>query len=81
METIGRNGSKTEVVMTKKKKGEYKSTTGIGASLTPDYREKEESNNFSGFFWGVGKYASSSLVRIDPHKSIDRWWISSLPKE
>ena len=26
-------------------KGKQKSTTGIGASLTPDYREKEESNN------------------------------------
>ena len=27
-----------------KKKGQQKSTTGIGASLTPDYRDKEESN-------------------------------------
>ena len=28
-----------------KKKVKYKSTTGIGASLTLDYRKKEESNN------------------------------------
>ena len=40
METIGGDGSKTEPVMKK-----HKSTTGIGASLTPDYMEKEESNN------------------------------------
>ena len=43
METIGEDGSKTELVI--KKKGEHKSMTGIGASLTPDSREKEESNN------------------------------------
>ena len=42
METIGGDGSKTRLVM---KKGKHKSTTGIGASLTTDYREKEESNN------------------------------------
>ena len=42
-ETIGGDGSETELVM--KKKGKHKSTTGIGASLTPDYREKDESNN------------------------------------
>ena len=42
METIGGDGSKTELVM---KKGKHKSTTGIGASLTLDYREKEESKN------------------------------------
>ena len=41
VETIGGDGSKTELVMKEKKK----STTNIGASLTPDYREKEESNN------------------------------------
>ena len=40
METIGGDSSKTRLV--KKKKGKHKSTTGIGASLTPDYREKEE---------------------------------------
>ena len=44
METIGGDGSKTGLVM--KKKGEHKSTTDIGASLTSDYKEKEESNNF-----------------------------------
>ena len=38
METIGGDGSKTELVM--KKKGKHKSTTGIGASLAPDYRER-----------------------------------------
>ena len=43
METISGDGSETRLVM--KKKGEHKSTTGIGASLTPEYREKEESNN------------------------------------
>ena len=41
VETICGDGSKTGLVM--KTKGK-KSTTGIGASLTPDYREKEESN-------------------------------------
>ena len=36
-----------------KKKGKHKSMTGIRASLTPDYREKEESNNMStaAMFW------------------------------
>ena len=33
---------KTELVM---KKGKHKSTTGISASITPGYREKEVSNN------------------------------------
>ena len=42
METGGGDGSETGLVMTKKEK---KPTTGIGASLTPDYRNKEESNN------------------------------------
>ena len=37
------DGSKTELVMKKKRK--HKSTTGIGASLIPDYSEKEESND------------------------------------
>ena len=37
VETISGDGSKTELV---RKKGKHKSTTGIGASLTPDYREK-----------------------------------------
>ena len=32
-----------------KKKGKHRSTPGIGASLTPDYREKEESNNAATF--------------------------------
>ena len=43
MEAINGDGSKMELV--RKKKGEHKSTTGTSASLTPDYREKEESNN------------------------------------
>ena len=42
VETIGGDSSKTGLVM---KKGKHKSTTGIGASLTLDYREKEEGNN------------------------------------
>ena len=41
-ETIGRDSSETGLVM---KKGEQKSTTSIGASLTLDYRNKEESKN------------------------------------
>ena len=45
VETIGGESSKTELVM--KKKGKHKSATGICASLTPDYVEKEESNNNS----------------------------------
>ena len=42
METIGGDGSKTGLVM---KEGKNKSSTSISASLTPDYREREESNN------------------------------------
>ena len=42
MKTVGGDGCETGLVM--KKKG-GKSTTGIGASLTPDYKDKEESNN------------------------------------
>ena len=38
----GGDGSKTGLVM---KKGKQKSMTGIGASLTTGYRDKEESNN------------------------------------
>ena len=41
VETIGGDGSETGLVMTKK--GEQKSTSCIGASLTPDYRDKEVS--------------------------------------
>ena len=41
VETISGEG-KTELVM--KKKGKHKSMTGVGVSLTWDYREKEESN-------------------------------------
>ena len=36
METIGGDGSETGLVT--KKKGKQQSTTGIGASLAPDYR-------------------------------------------
>ena len=42
VETISVDDSKTELLM--KKKGKHKSTTSIGASLTPDYREQEENN-------------------------------------
>ena len=41
VETGGGDGNETESVT--KKKGNQKSTTGIGASLTPDFREKEVS--------------------------------------
>ena len=37
---IGGDSSKTGLVMKGKK-----TTTGIGANLTPDYKEKEENNN------------------------------------
>ena len=43
VEMVGGGGSETGLVM--KKKGKQKSKTGISASLTPDYRDKEESNN------------------------------------
>ena len=43
VEMVGEDGSEMGLVM--KKKGKQKSTTGIGASLTLDYRDKEESNN------------------------------------
>ena len=42
VETGGGDGSETGLVM--KKKGKQNSTTGIGASLNPDYRDKNESN-------------------------------------
>ena len=41
VKTVGRDGSETGLVL---KKGKEKSTTGIGASLTPDYRDTEECN-------------------------------------
>ena len=41
---IGGDGSETGLLVVKKK-GKQKSTTGIGVSLTPDYMDKEESNN------------------------------------
>ena len=40
VETVGGDGSETGLVAKKKQ-----STTGIGASLIPDYRDKEEVNN------------------------------------
>ena len=44
VETVGGDGSETGSMT--KKKGTQKSTTGIGASLTPDNRDKDEGNNF-----------------------------------
>ena len=35
------------------KKGKQKSTTGIGASLSLDYRDEEESNNISQVTFGL----------------------------
>ena len=49
METIGGDGSKAGVVMKKKGKQKQKLTTGIGDSLTLDYREKKESNSIQRF--------------------------------
>ena len=46
METIGGDGSETGLAM--KKKGIQTSTTGIGASLTPDNNDKEDNNKFPG---------------------------------
>ena len=43
VETIVGDSSKTGLVV--KKKGTQTSTTGIDTNLTPDYREKEVSNN------------------------------------
>ena len=43
VETIGGDCSKTGLVMNKK--GTHKLTTGIDTNLTPEYREKEVSNN------------------------------------
>ena len=42
MEAVG--GDDYEMGLVTKKKGEQNSTTCIGASLTPDYRDKEENN-------------------------------------
>ena len=49
METISGDGSKTELVM--KKKGELKSTTGIGASLNPDFRERRRTTTMSNYYF------------------------------
>ena len=43
----GGSGDASETGLVMKKKGKQKSTTCIGASLTLDYRDKEESNNIS----------------------------------
>ena len=43
MKTGGAGGSETGLVM--KTKWKKKSTTGIGANLTLDYKNKDESNN------------------------------------
>ena len=43
LETVGGDGGETGYVT--KKNGKQKSTTGTSVSLTPDYRDKEESNN------------------------------------
>ena len=43
METVGGDSSETGSVTKKNEK--KKSTTGTSVSLTPDYRDKEESNN------------------------------------
>ena len=49
LESAGRGGREgwgsgdgSETGLVKKKKGNKTSTTGIGASLTPDFRDKEE---------------------------------------
>ena len=42
METGVGDGSETGSVT---EEGEQKSTTGVSASLTPDFRDQEESNN------------------------------------
>ena len=54
VETGGRDSSKTGLVM--KKKGKQKSTTGISASLTPDYRDKEVSVPASPRTTGIKRY-------------------------
>ena len=43
MEKVGGDGSETGSVL--EEEGNQQATTGIGASLTPDFRGKEESNN------------------------------------
>lgn len=48
VEATAEDGSQTGLVM---KNGKHKSTTGIVASLPPDYTEKEESNNIFSFPW------------------------------
>ena len=54
MEMGGGDGSETESVT--KEKGKKKSTTGIGASLTPDYRDKEVSVPVSPRTKGIKRY-------------------------
>ena len=43
VKTVCGDGSETGLMTMKR--GEKKSTTGVGASLTPDYRVEENSNN------------------------------------
>ena len=40
-----------------KKKGKQKSTTGIGANLTPDHRDKEESSSYNSLSCKIGMTA------------------------
>ena len=60
METIGGDGSKSGLVMKEK----HKSTTSIGASLTPDYREKEESNNTSRGSFKLRRFCTEVALSI-----------------
>ena len=54
VEMVGGDGNEMGLMM---KKGKRKSMTGIGASLTPDYRDKKESNNnING--WDVGYWTN-----------------------
>ena len=79
----GGGSSETGPVMKKK---DEKCTTSIGASLTPDNRDKEESNNISGLFRGywaitlglILTYFRMSPV-VPPHSSISAWTVVSGP--
>ena len=69
--TVGGDGSETGSV--KMKKGKQKSTTGIGASLTPDSMDKEEINNHCTIKSSVNNVYCTSCV-----KEICYAWIRTL---
>ena len=71
METDGGVSSETRLVMMKY--GKQKSMTGISASLTPDYRDKEESSHnklIKIFSWFYTQYRHFTFGQNIDEKSV-----------